>query len=246
MRQHVGDPLADGKRTGQAGALDAEQGDQTVDPVVLAAAKLEIRLRLARPRAAWAGCRRSRASAPRPAGRARTGGHSARTPPPWPGRPNSPRSRHRRGRARTRPDRPDPCGNGCPARRGSAADRPAARTAPCPSGGNRRPCRNGLGDAVGRIAFDAGGCTSWAPSPGAVTSRRVVRVAPPSPPAVRVKPPPGSGLGPFERRGDDHRAARVLDLALQGQHVAVAVEQAALGRQDGRVGVQAGLQRPCA
>ena len=56
---------------------------------------------------------------------------------------NSPRSRRSRGPARTPPGRPDPCDSGCPARPGSAADRSAARTAPCRSGGNRRPCRNG-------------------------------------------------------------------------------------------------------
>ena len=38
MAQHFADGLADRKRTGQAGAFDAEQGDQTVDAVALTAA----------------------------------------------------------------------------------------------------------------------------------------------------------------------------------------------------------------
>ncbi|MNQ92181.1 hypothetical protein D3C85_1075980 [compost metagenome] len=56
--------------------------------------------------------------------------------------------------------------------------------------------------------------------------------------------PFGQRLGALERRGDHDRAARVFDLALQGQHIAMAVEQAALRRQDGGVGVQFRLQRP--
>ncbi len=48
---------------------------------------------------------------------------------------------------------------------------------------------------------------------------------------------------PLERGRDDDRAARVLDLALKGQHIAVAVEHPALGRQNGGVSVQLRLQR---
>ena len=53
----------------------------------------------------------------------------------------------------------------------------------------------------------------------------------------------GQRLGPLERRPDHDRPSRVLDLALQRQHIAVAVEHTALGGQQRRLDPQLGLHR---
>ena len=56
--------------------------------------------------------------------------------------------------------------------------------------------------------------------------------------------PAGQRLRPLERGREHHRATRGPDLTLKGQHIAVAVEDPTLGRQDGGMGVEARLERP--
>jgi hypothetical protein len=99
-----------------------------------------------------------------------------------------------------------------------------------------------LGDLIGGIAFDLGR-RSLGPERGGDDEAAHGQGSGLGAADAQGEAAARQGFGPLERRVHRHRPTARLDLALQGQHVAVGVEDAGLGRQQAHQGAGLRLQR---